>query len=278
MTDAKSGVTPPPGADDGFLSRWSRRKRAIAAGEASQDAPADAVRQTADMPAAAGEGTGAVQEEGATTGQALSEAEKAEAAQRELDELIARLPKIEEITAATDITGFMDSRIPDMLRNAALRAAWTADPAIRDFVNDAREYALDYNTPGAAPGYGLLSESERAQAAEFVKSLFSGPKPEVSDHTFGAENPCSESEISDQESQPAIAASQHAARAAEPSSSVRLSDRGQVRMEIAENASFSRPDTPSGAWSDPASDAGDQAASSSAPSVFRRRGGGALPV
>ncbi|MGL4729365.1 MAG: DUF3306 domain-containing protein, partial [Bosea sp. (in: a-proteobacteria)] len=148
--------------EGGFLSRWSRRKREVQA----EDVVAK-VRPTEALPVA---------EEISATSEAasgLSEAEAAEAAQKELDELIASLPKVEEITASTDVTGFLDKRIPDMLRNAALRAAWSSDPAIRDFLNDAREYALDYNTPGAAPGYGLLSDSERADAAEFVKTLFS---------------------------------------------------------------------------------------------------------
>jgi len=45
----------------------------------------------------------------------------------------ATLPPIESIDAQTDITVFLRSGVPEGLRLAALRRAWTVDPAIRDF-------------------------------------------------------------------------------------------------------------------------------------------------
>ena len=56
------------------------------------------------------------------------------------------------MTATTDITGFLRKGVPEQLRNAALRQSWALDPAIRNYVNPALEYAYDWNTPGGVPG------------------------------------------------------------------------------------------------------------------------------
>jgi Protein of unknown function (DUF3306) len=67
-------------------------------------------------------------------------------------EEIAALPSLEELTAETDMSGFLRKGVPEPLRNAALRRMWSLDPKIRDFVCEAREYAYDWNTPGGVPG------------------------------------------------------------------------------------------------------------------------------
>ena len=69
---------------------------------------------------------------------------------------LSSLPKLEEMTATTDITGFLRKGVPEHLRNAALRKSWALDPAIRNYVNPALEYAYDWNTPGGVPGTGEL--------------------------------------------------------------------------------------------------------------------------
>ena len=60
------------------------------------------------------------------------------------------------MTGATDITGFLQKGVPEHLRNAALQQSWALDPAIRNYVNPALEYAYDWNTPGGVPGTGEL--------------------------------------------------------------------------------------------------------------------------
>ncbi|MEA2795646.1 MAG: hypothetical protein QOI87_3026, partial [Bradyrhizobium sp.] len=65
---------------------------------------------------------------------------------------LSSLPKLEDVTEATDITGFLRKGVPEHLRNAALRKSWALDPAIRNYVNPALEYAYDWNTPGGVPG------------------------------------------------------------------------------------------------------------------------------
>jgi hypothetical protein len=79
-------------------------------------------------------------------------------------EEIARLPSLESITAETDLTGFLRQGVPASLRKAALRRAWSLDPAIRDRVGDALDYAWDWNTPGGVPVSGPLWASDDVRA------------------------------------------------------------------------------------------------------------------
>jgi hypothetical protein len=110
----------------GFLARWSQRKQ-----EAKPDRGAPAAET--DVPAAP-----------------VAEGDAAQ----EFDP--SSLPKIEDMTATTDITGFLRKGVPEHLRNTALRKSWALDPAIRNYVNPALEYAYDWNTPGGVPGSSEL--------------------------------------------------------------------------------------------------------------------------
>jgi hypothetical protein len=67
----------------------------------------------------------------------------------------ATLPPIETIDAQTDITVFLRSGVPNELRLAALRRAWTKDPAIRDFKGP-QENDWNFNDPNSVPGFGEL--------------------------------------------------------------------------------------------------------------------------
>src|SRR5882672_7995808 len=109
--------------DKGFLARWSQRKQE--AKQPERDA------RVADVDAAAGS------------------APEAEAPQ-EFD--LSSLPSLDELTPETDITTFLRKGVPEHLRNAALRKSWALDPAIRNYVNPALDYAYDWNTPGGVPG------------------------------------------------------------------------------------------------------------------------------
>lgn len=77
---------------------------------------------------------------------------------------LSSLPSLDSITSATDITSFLRKGIPQELKRAALRRAWSADPAICDFVGLA-ENAWDFNDPTAMPGFGPLDCSEAELAA-----------------------------------------------------------------------------------------------------------------
>jgi hypothetical protein len=108
--------------EEGFLSRWSRRKRAVAAEpeEAPAPSPPTALPDAPEVPA--------------------------------FDP--ASLPPLDSLTAASDFTAFLRAEVPAVLRHAALRRAWTLDPAIRDFIGPA-DYAWDYNAPDGVPGFAL---------------------------------------------------------------------------------------------------------------------------
>jgi hypothetical protein len=139
--------------DDGFLGRWSRLKR---------QAPAASPPAAGPVPAAPGPEPDDRPRD-PETGALLD------------PDWIASLPDIAELTAESDLSAFMRPGVPESLRREAMRAMWTLDPAIRDFVSPALDYALDYNTPGAAPGYGPLSAADVEQALAFARSVFSTP-------------------------------------------------------------------------------------------------------
>ncbi|MCK1716844.1 DUF3306 domain-containing protein [Bradyrhizobium sp. 141] len=124
-------------SEDRFLERWSRRK---------QEAKAIAAPPETAMP----------NDVQATPPLAATEDDP------DLD--LSSLPSIDQITSATDITAFLRKGIPQELTRAALRRAWSADPAIRDFVGLA-ENAWDFNDPNAMPGFGPLDCSEEELAA-----------------------------------------------------------------------------------------------------------------
>jgi hypothetical protein len=134
-------------SSDHFLSRWSKRKQAVRRSEQPPEDAPETVRAASEATPEAP----ALQEE--TQCAALPETELS------ADE-IAALPSLEELTAETDISVFLRKGVPEPLRKAALRRAWSLDPKIRDFVGDAREYAYDWNTPGGVPGFGPLPATE----------------------------------------------------------------------------------------------------------------------
>ncbi|MDO9708191.1 DUF3306 domain-containing protein [Paracraurococcus lichenis] len=146
------------GPGEGFLGRWSRRKRA-AAGRPAPEAPRlvtpeaprpvtpeapRAAMPEAPPPALAGPSPPAMVPAEAAT--APTSAEPA------FDP--ASLPPLESLTAESDITAFLRPQVPAALRTAALRRAWTLDPAIRDYVGPA-DYAWDFNAPDGMAGFSL---------------------------------------------------------------------------------------------------------------------------
>jgi hypothetical protein len=122
---------------EGFLERWSRRKRESAdpPTAAQAAAPAPNAPATGDGPAPAG----------------ARASDDAEAISVDL----SKLPSLDDITATTDIRAFLAPGVPPELTRAALRRAWVTDPAIRDFVG-LQEYDWDFNNPAGRHGFGEL--------------------------------------------------------------------------------------------------------------------------
>jgi hypothetical protein len=80
---------------------------------------------------------------------------------------LADLPAIDSIAANTDVTAFLRPGVPPDLTRAALRRAWTSDPAIRDFVGLV-ENGWDFNNPSAMAGFGAITADEVAQLASKI--------------------------------------------------------------------------------------------------------------
>ncbi|MCW7542641.1 DUF3306 domain-containing protein [Aurantimonas litoralis] len=149
------------GLSNDFLSRWSQRKREVA---------------DADRTAAAGTDAGPDAE---AVGVSLEHAAPDDAPQPAVDapitaEELAALPAPEDLTAASDMTAFLRKGVPASLRNRAMRRLWSLDPAIRDYVGDARDYAWDWNVPGGVPVSGPLSAT--TDVKQMVKDIFGREK------------------------------------------------------------------------------------------------------
>src|SRR5882762_1842020 len=134
---------PDQGDDKGFLARWSQRKQE--AKQPEREAPA------ADAGVAA---------------EPATEAEPPEAFD------LSSLPKLEDLTATTDMSAFLRKGVPEHLRNAALRKSWALDPAIRNYVNPALDYAYDWNTPGGVPGSSEIGAG--IDVARMVSQIMGG--------------------------------------------------------------------------------------------------------
>ncbi len=151
--------------EDGFLSRWSRRKQeARRAPPPEAPPPADPSPQPGDEAVAQDLAHDPAQ---APDPDAITEEE------------LAALPPVESIGPDTDIAGFLRKGVPAALRKAALRRVWAADPMIRDYVNEAREYAYDWNTPGGVPGFGSIEPGEVKAMLARVFGETPQPRPDA---------------------------------------------------------------------------------------------------
>ncbi|RWK41216.1 DUF3306 domain-containing protein [Mesorhizobium sp.] len=136
---------------DNVFTRWSRLKQAAryssTAGpqndQLAPEAPADTGEQLAP---------------------AIVEPEAAEPAEL--------LPRVEDLTAQSDLSAFLRKGVPKMLKRAALRKMWSLDPAIRDHIGPS-DYAWDFNSPGSMAGFGPL----KASSEPVVDFLSSGGNP-----------------------------------------------------------------------------------------------------
>ena len=137
---------------EGFLSRWSRRKRAVVEGRAPEEPT---------LPAP------------------LEVKPEAPPAEPEDDFDLSSLPPIESLTIESDFKAFLHRKVPLELRSAALRRAWSLDPAIRDFIGPA-DYAWDFNAPDGVPGFALELGGDAMKLLSHALGLDApAPKPEA---------------------------------------------------------------------------------------------------
>jgi hypothetical protein len=124
-----------------FLQRWSRRKH-----QAAEDSAPAAERDAAPV-----KRDDETDESPASAKPSVPDAEPA------FDP--ASLPPLESIVANSDIRAFLRPGVPAGLTRAALRRAWSADPAIRDFIG-LSENSWDFTAPNGVPGFGPLDPAE----------------------------------------------------------------------------------------------------------------------
>ena len=146
--------------EDGFIERWSRRKR----GETSTGAPES---ETAEL---------------GRSGPPPADARPAAVAQPESQEspdagdpeVVAKLPDIDSLTEDSDFTAFLQDGVPDVIRRKALRRLWRLNPifANLDGLND---YDEDFSALGIVAeniktiykvGKGYLDEDKDEDEAE----------------------------------------------------------------------------------------------------------------
>jgi len=225
--------------ESSFLGRWARRKA-----QARQEALAPDAR-----PPDAQAGAGAGEDQDAKT-----EAEPFD---------LASLPSLESIDATTDVSAFLRREVPDWLRNAALKKAWAADPAIRDYVNPAMEYAYDWNAPGGVPGAGALEAGHDALRQAMDMLTQTPQEGSETAHTLVGRSSAVASNDEEDQSLPAPPPASENVRRSETESA--------AIMVVSDLKTESCETTPTVADGKPSQDA-------AAPAPPRRRHGGATPV
>jgi hypothetical protein len=170
----------------GFLERWSRKK-------------IDAERETAAPAKADAKDVSPATEARPPERQAKNDAKIPDKApdktpdnapsKPEFD--LASLPSLDSITAVTDVRAFLSPGVPAELTRAALRRAWAADPAIRDFKGLA-ENDWDFTDPTAMPGFGALppdTDIKKMLAQIFGDGAKPTAAPEASEKPAALEAP-----------------------------------------------------------------------------------------
>lgn len=127
--------------EQGFLSRWSRRKRAVAreldAVESTPEVDESPLEQT--IPTDSARDVNPAEPETAVADQGIPDEEAR--ANREAAEAI----DLDSLTEHSDISAFLKRGVPNALKNAALSRIWRSNPvfAVLDGLND---YDEDFRT------------------------------------------------------------------------------------------------------------------------------------
>ncbi|MCL4802494.1 MAG: DUF3306 domain-containing protein [Burkholderiales bacterium] len=152
--------------DEGFLQRWSRRKRAAGVPETGPQSPGEPERRD----------------------EVAAKPEPARPApEPEFD--LSSLPSLEEIGPGTKVDVFLRKGVPLEVSRAALRRAWVSDPAIRDFIG-LSENSWDFNATEGVPGFGRLEMTDDLR--RMVEEMFTPRDPETPEIPGGPEVPSRE--------------------------------------------------------------------------------------
>lgn len=141
--------------NDNLFARWSRRKQAARSSELKAPDEAHTLDEQTDQAKA-----GSIDQQFAPAEPDTTEAGAIEP--------VEPLPRIEELTADSDLSAFLRKGVPKALKGAAMRKMWSLDPTIRDYVGPA-EYAWDFNRPGSMPGFGSLDP--KTAVVDFLSTI-----------------------------------------------------------------------------------------------------------
>ena len=146
---------------EGFLSRWSRRKRLVEVDPPEPEAPAEA-----------GALEPAVEPEPEVVDEEL-----------EANRLAAEAIDIDSLGKDDDFTVFLKRGVPELLRRTALRKMWRTDPVFAN-VDGLNDYDQDFRNPAHSVykslwqvGRGFLSQEE--QQTQFASGRLSVPDDEA---------------------------------------------------------------------------------------------------
>ncbi len=116
--------------DDGFLSRWSKRKRDVQAGVAQDEAP-----ENHDVALA-------VENEANLAPVDNTDAENAAETEEDIPEELAGID-IDKLDYDSDFTVFMKENVPEVLKRQALRQLWRSNPILAN-VDGLNDYDTDF--------------------------------------------------------------------------------------------------------------------------------------
>ncbi len=150
--------------DEGFLTRWSRRKRMT---EAEATATDPTIEPVEDPQAVA----------------ARDAAEAERLAEEEANRLAAEAVDLDTLAYGDDFSLFLKKGVPDALRRDALRRFFVSDPLLAN-LDGLNDYDVDYNDP-AALVYRSVRDPIRGFLDQVVETLRS---PDGTDETRSAES------------------------------------------------------------------------------------------
>jgi hypothetical protein len=146
---------------EGFLSRWSRRKRLLEVDPPQPEAPAEA---------------GALEPGVEPEPEVVDE-------ELEANRLAAEAIDIDSLGKDDDFTVFLKRGVPELLRRTALRKMWRTDPVFAN-VDGLNDYDQDFRNPAHSVykslwqvGRGFLSKEE--QQTQFASGRLSVPDDEA---------------------------------------------------------------------------------------------------
>ena len=194
--------------EDGFLDRWSRRKR----GEASPGAPETETAEAAQPAAKPAEPSGG--RSGPPPARARPTAagplQSEDAPDSGDPEVVAKLPDLDTLKEDSDFTVFLQDGVPDALRRQALRRLWRTNPVLAN-LDGLNDYDEDYTVSEPLvkvlktvyeAGKGDLDEDETAAPEGEAAEAEAGEMPAAAEASQDREHDSERAAEADRPAQP----------------------------------------------------------------------------